>query len=76
MKIQIAFEITATCHQEIVIYEYGITENDILKGLKNGTYITSTWINEDNETILEDKNGKVIGKIISQEIDGEYENYR
>lgn len=76
MEIQIAFEITATCHQIIKVYNKKIKESDIINGLKNGNYITSTWINKDNKTYIEDNKGEIIGEIISQEIDGEYENYR
>lgn len=74
--IQIAFEIQATCQQVIKVLNNKWDEDRIIEGLKTGMLVTSTWINEGEGTFLEDLSGNVIGRIVSQQVDGDYSDFR
>lgn len=74
--IQIAFEVQATCQQVIKVLNDKWDEDRIIEGLKSGMLVTSTWINEGEGTFLEDLSGNVIGRIVSQQVDGDYSDFR
>lgn len=83
-EIQIAFEVAlATVHQIVVITDKQYTEELIVEGLNNGTIVTTTWheqgrdVDNDTELTLERvADGHIIGFVKSQEVDGEYINFR
>lgn len=76
--IQIAFEVTATAHQTVKIIDDKYTEEDIINELNNGLLITTTWYDtEDNrENHIEELSGHKVARIISQQIDGDYDEFR
>ena len=78
-EIQLAFDIEmATCHQIIRILKPEWDEDSIIDGLKSGTLATTTWFDSGEELSYIDlvETGEPVGVIISQEIDGEYFDYR
>lgn len=77
-EFQLAFDIIeASCHQIIQIVNTDYTEESIIAGLQDGTLATSTWVGEDyTPTIDVIATGETVGIIISQEIDGQYEDFR
>lgn len=77
--MRLSFEITeAMVYQSIKLVDNSYTEEMIIKGLNNGTIVTSTWHHgeQGGSLKLETIEGHVIGMITSQEIDGEYVNYK
>jgi hypothetical protein len=77
-EIQLAFDIeAASCHQIIRVVNPDYDEESIIQGLKAGTLATTTWFGTDGFSWLEEiETGKQVGLIVSQEIDGEYLDYR
>lgn len=77
-SIQLAFEINATCHQQLHVLDKDYTEDTIIAGLQDGTLVTTTWHDGRNTraTIDETETGREIAEILSQEIDGEYFDFR
>ena len=76
-QIQLAFEIAATCHQ--ILETVGDwTEEEIIEGLQTGRMATSTWHEGyDTQTAVElIATGEEVAKIKSQQIDGEYTDFR
>lgn len=78
MVIQLAFEIVeATCHQHIEIIDKNYDEESLIKGLNNGSLVTTTWHDSNMDKVIENvATGDTVAKVISQEIDGEYSNFR
>ena len=75
--IQIAFDIDfAEVTQTIKIIDNDYDEETIIEGLERGTLCTTTWHGGLTPEISEVGTDKVIGYIESQEITGEYINYR
>lgn len=75
--IQLAFEVVGSVHQQVKILDKKITEEILIKGLKDGIYATTTWINENQKSTIEEvKTGKIIAEIVTQEIEGEYSDFR
>jgi hypothetical protein len=70
-KIQLAFDIVrATVHQEIEITNNSYDEDSIIEGLKCGELATGM------QRIIVVSTCESIAVVLSQEIDGEYEDYR
>jgi len=78
VEMQLAFDIVAaSCHQIIQIVNKDYDEESIIAGLRDGTLATSTWVGEDyTPTVDVIATGETVGIIVSQEIDGEYEDFR
>jgi hypothetical protein len=78
VEMQLAFDIVAaSCHQIIQIVDKDYDEESIIAGLQDGTLATSTWVGEDyTPTVDVVATGETVGIIVSQEIDGEYEDFR
>lgn len=77
--IQIAFEIVSgTVAQQVKVINPAFDEDAIIDGLSDGTLITTTWHDQDGSpsTIDITATGEAIAEIISQEINGEYEDFR
>lgn len=75
--IQIAFDIDfAEVTQTIKIIDNDYDEETIIEGLERGTLCTTTWHGGLTPEISEVGTDKVIGYIESQEITGDYINYR
>ena len=75
--IQLAFEISGSCHQRVRIVHDDYDEEKIIAGLKDGTLATSTWFELNDCTYIEViETGVRVGLIVSQEIEGEYFDYR
>jgi len=76
--IQIAFDILeATVDQQVKVINSSYDEEKILDGLKNGTLETQTSVEQGGiQTIDVVGTGEAIAEIISQEINGEYDDYR
>ena len=78
-EIQLAFDIVnASCHQIVRIIKPEHDEDSIIAGLQNGTLVTTTWFDTSEELsyIDETATGEPVAVIVSQEIDGEYLDYR
>jgi hypothetical protein len=77
-EIQLAFEVQGSVHQRVTLLDLSYTEESIIEGLKSGELATTTWHDGSNTyaTIDECATGKEIALIISQEIEGEYFDFR
>jgi hypothetical protein len=76
-EIQLAFELNGTCHQRVRIVRDNYDEESIIQGLKDGTLATTTWFDHSGFSWIEVvETGEQIGLIYSQEIEGEYFDYR
>jgi hypothetical protein len=78
-EIQLGFDLSGTCHQIIDVYAPEVwTEEKIVDGLQKGELFTSTWHNgrDTQAFIVKMDTMEHIGEIISQEIDGEYFDFR
>lgn len=76
-EIQLAFEISGTCHQRVRIVHDAYDEEKIIEGLKDGTLATTTWYDFNGFSWIEVvETGIRVGLIFSQEIEGEYFDYR
>lgn len=75
--LQVAFDIKeGTAHQQIWVTDERYDEFKLISGLADGSLVTT--LDHDNEVqfIKEDKTDKCIATILSQEVDGEYVDYR
>jgi SUMO ligase MMS21 Smc5/6 complex component len=83
-EIQLAFEIvSAIVHQVIVITNDNYDEDKIIKGLGSGEIVTTVWHDQGSKgasfkglELSVVSTGEVIGYVKSQEVDGEYVDYR
>lgn len=74
--VQLAFEATATVHQEIELLN-GISELELVEGLQRGVYATTMGHEKGNEpAITRIADDVVVARIVSQSVDGEYQDYR
>ncbi len=75
---QLAFDIVSvSAHQQVNILNDSYDEESIIKGLKNGELATTTWFKQDGiQTIDMVSTGEKVAVIISQEMEGEYSDYR
>ena len=73
----IEIQVNATVNQEILITKKGVTADDILAGLNDGTYATTLGHDSHNthSTITDVATGEEIALIVSQESDGEYSQF-
>lgn len=77
--VQIAFEVQGSVHQRAVLLEPSDwTEERIVEGLASGDLVTTTWHDGGNtEAYVEElSTGRRIALIVSQEIEGEYFDFR
>lgn len=75
--IQLSFEIdNGSAYQKVEILDDSYTEEMIIDGLKSGKLVTSTWHGDITPEITYVNTDHVVGRIISQEIEAEYSNYR
>ena len=73
---ELSFEIiSADVSQTIRITNHDYDEESIIEGLKKGSLVTTTWHGGDTPSIDEVKTGKRVAIVMSQEIDGEYDEY-
>lgn len=70
------FDATIEINQKIKIINKNLTKDEIIYGLKNGNYLTTTWISENQSSYIEDENGLIIALILSQETEGDYKNFK
>jgi hypothetical protein len=82
-EIQLAFEINATVHQRLRIINDAYDEDSIIEGLNDGVLATTTWYDHDHaeycdvfESVDVVLTGERVALILSQEIDGDYFDYR
>lgn len=79
---QLAFEIQATAHQVIQIVDEAYDESRIIDELSSGILVTTTWHNQGEGGSVSDlvlsrvSDDHVVGYVLSQQIDGEYSDYR
>lgn len=79
MEIQLGFDIiSATVHQIVDITDDAHDEESLIVGLNDGSLCTTTWHEGDKtiSTIDVTKTGVPVATILSQEINGEYEDFR
>jgi hypothetical protein len=75
--IQIAFDVVyGDAHQRVKIIDDNYDEESIIEGLKKGTLVTTTWHGDGPCELTVTETGKVIGLVLSQEINAEYEDFR
>lgn len=75
--IQVAFDVIAgTVHQIVEIVEPTYDEEQIIEGLKTGKMVTTMGHDENPSSIDITANGETVAIILSQEVDGEYEDFR
>jgi len=70
------FDATIEVKQRIKIIDKSLTKSKLISGIKNGEYLTTTWINENQSSYIENKDGMIVAMILSQETEGEYENFK
>ena len=77
-EIQIAFDVHGTVHQRVLPLKPDYSEEEIIMGLEAGTLCTTTWHNGTDEPVYIDvtTTGEHVALVISQEIEGEYFDYR
>jgi len=71
----LAFEVVGTVEQQVRIIKKGYSEDMIITALEEGTLCTTTWFGKYDSQIT-DRDGAVVAVVESQEIDGEYTDYR
>lgn len=76
--IQIAFDIASgSVHQQVKVVNSEYDEESIIEGLESGKLATTTWFDEGKPSTIDViATGESIAEIVSQEINGEYEDYR
>lgn len=75
--IQVAFDVTgATVHQVVEIVEPYYDEEKIIEGLKAGTMVTTMGHDGNPSSIDITATGETVALILSQEVDGDYEDFR
>ncbi len=77
-ELQLAFDIEyASVHQTVRVVNSNYDEESIIQGLEDGILATTTWFdNQSASEITVVATGEVIAVITSQEINGEYTDYR
>ncbi len=76
-EIQIAFDIeSASVSQMVQIINDNYDEDSIIDGLKDGSLSTTTWHGNGIPDISITATGEVVGIILSQEIEGNYDEFR
>jgi hypothetical protein len=77
-QIQIAFEVQGSVFQRAVIMDIQYDEESIIEGLKSGELVTTTWHDgNDTEAYVEvTRTGERVAQVVSQEIEGEYFDWR
>lgn len=71
------FEVTTgTAFQRLEIVDNQYSDKDIIEGLNEGRFVTTTWYNKGENNYVEDLNGNRIAEILSTSIDGEYEYFK
>lgn len=75
---ELRFDINvASVVQMVLIVDDSYDEDSIVSGLQSGELVTTTWFGgEADKAIRELSTGNVIAKIMSQEVDGEYSEFR
>jgi hypothetical protein len=75
--IQVAFDVVAgTVTQTVRILDDDYDEESIVEGLDSGVLVTTMGHGEEASSIDVTATGEVIGIIVDQEVDGEYEDFR
>lgn len=74
--IEISFDIVSgRAKQEIKIIDDQYDEETIIAGLNDGSIVTTTWHGSGPAELEVTATGQTIGVILSQEIEGEYEDF-
>lgn len=77
MEMQLAFEAEVSVHQRIQVVNENYNEQRVIKELREGVIVTTTWHSREGEPPrLETVSGALIGYIVSQEMEGDYFNFR
>lgn len=72
----ISFDMSGTVSQEIKILTDEYSRDDIIKGLNDGTLLTTTWYDGEDSFIVDaDEYNYRIALIVTQEVDGEYYDF-
>lgn len=74
----VTFSISGTVKQAIRIVDNRYQSNEIASLLTSGTLVTTTWFNRltgSFDAHITDIDGHVVAEILSQEIDGDYEDF-
>lgn len=72
----ISFDMSGTVSQEIKILTDEYSRDDIIKGLNDGTLLTTTWYDGEDSFIVDaDEHKYRIALIVTQEVDGEYYDF-
>ena len=76
-EIQLAFEGSVSVYQRLIIVDENYDEESIIEGLQSGDLFTTMEHEKDHEpTLVKLPEMTVVAKIISQEVNGEYTDYR
>tara|TARA_Y100001973_G_C5153490_1_gene309424 strand:- start:934 stop:1167 length:234 start_codon:yes stop_codon:yes gene_type:complete len=77
MEIQLAFEAEVSVHQRINVVNKQYNEERVVRELQEGVLVTTTWHDQNGEPPrLETASGVLVGYIVSQEMEGDYFNFR
>lgn len=73
----IQFDLNGTVTQEIELINSEYSYEGVLNGLKDGSLSTTTWYDNDvgKPAYVSTQDDKLVARIISQEIDGSYEDF-
>lgn len=75
--IQVAFDVVSgTVHQIVKTTDPKYDEEAIINGLESGKMVTTMGHDESPSTIDITATGETVAIILSQEVDGEYEDFR
>lgn len=76
-KMTLTFNvIEATVTQELEIVASGVTEEGVIQGLNDGSYATTMAHDNEQKCIISLSDDSVIARILEQEVDGEYTEYK
>lgn len=76
-EIQLAFEGSVSVYQRLIIIDTNYDEKSIIEGLKSGDLCTTMGHDDASESCLYKlPEMSVVAKVVSQEVQGEYEDYR
>lgn len=77
-RASISFEVSScVTHQDIIIKKRDIREDAIIEGLQDGSLITSTLHEKGSRSYIVDADKhNIVAEIVSQELEGDIDNYR
>ena len=76
-NIEVSFDVIhAGVTQELKILDDTYDEDAIIEGLRSGTLVTTLWFEKGEPSYVDETvSGKHVAEVVTQEIDGEYDDF-